>query len=49
MKRTRTKQRLENLIEELEQWLFDNSKEHEARIQMEERLREAKRELSEHK
>jgi hypothetical protein len=49
MKRTRTRQRLENLIEELEQWLFDNSKEHEARIQMEERLREAKQELSEYK
>ncbi|QSW90734.1 hypothetical protein J0383_07960 [Flavobacterium endoglycinae] len=45
----RTRQRLENLIEELNQWLNDNSKEHEARTQMEEKLREAKQELAEYK
>lgn len=44
----RTKQRLENIIEEIEQWLFDNSKEHEARAQMEEKLRKAKIELAEY-
>lgn len=45
----RTKQRLENVIEEIEQWLFDNAKEHEARGQMEEKLIKAKKELSEYK
>ena len=45
----RTKQRLENVIEEIEQWMFDNSKEHEARVQMEEKLRKAKQELAEYK
>ena len=45
----RTKQRLENVIEEINQWLIDNSKEHEARGQMEEKLRKAKQELSEYK
>ncbi|MEO6176807.1 MAG: hypothetical protein ABIP27_16770 [Flavobacterium circumlabens] len=49
MKRTRTKQRLENVIEEIEQWLFDNSTEHEARGQMQEKLRKAKQELTEYK
>lgn len=45
----RTKQRLENIIEELEQWMIDNSREHEARGQMEEKLRKAKQELAEYK
>lgn len=45
----RTKQRLENVVEEIEQWLFDNAKEHEARGQMEEKLREAKQELADYK
>ena len=45
----RTKQRLQNIIEEIEQWLLDNSKEHEARGHMEEKLRKAKQELAEYK
>jgi hypothetical protein len=49
MNMKRTKQHLENIIEETEQWLFDNPKEHEARGQMEEKLKKAKQELVERK
>ncbi len=45
----RTKQQLINVIEQLEQWMQDNSTEHEARPQMEAKLRQAKQELSEYK
>ena len=45
----RTKQRFENVIEEIEQWMFDNAKGHEARGLMEEKLRKAKQELAEYK
>jgi hypothetical protein len=45
----RTKRHLKNVIEEIEQWLFDNAKEHEARGQMNEKLKKAKQELSQYK
>jgi hypothetical protein len=45
----RTKRHLKNVIEEIEQWLFDNAKEHEARGQMNEKLSKAKQELSQYK
>ena len=41
-----TKQQLKNKISELEQWLFDNSPEHEARPQIEADLRKAKEQLA---
>jgi hypothetical protein len=40
-----TKQQLKNRITQLEQWLFDNSAEHEARPQIETDLRKAKEQL----
>ena len=41
-----TKQQLKNKISDLEQWLTDNSPEHEARPQIEADLRKAKEQLS---
>lgn len=40
-----TEQQLKNKIADREQWLFDNSPEHEARPQIEADLRKAKEEL----
>lgn len=40
-----TKKQLKNKIAELEQWLFDNSSEHEARSQIVTDLRRAKEEF----
>ncbi len=41
-----TNQQLKNKISELEQWLFDNSSEHEARPMIEADLRNAKEQLA---
>lgn len=43
----RTKPQLQNKIQELKQWLQDNSLEHEARPQIESDLRDAIKELHE--
>ncbi|MCV9929491.1 hypothetical protein OIU83_17655 [Flavobacterium sp. LS1R49] len=41
-----TNQQLKNKIAQLEQWLFDNASEHEARPQIETDLRKAKEQLA---